>query len=54
MIGFDNIPEATHYRPALTTVEIGARRIGEEAAELLLRRIKSRKGRPKASFSRHG
>ena len=41
VIGFDNIPEAAHYRPALTTVEIGARRIGEEAAGLLLRRIQA-------------
>jgi LacI family transcriptional regulator len=41
VIGFDNIPEAAMHRPALTTVAIGAREIGEEAASLLLRRIKS-------------
>ena len=41
VIGFDNIPEAAHSRPALTTIDIGARRIGEEAANLLLRRIKA-------------
>ena len=41
MIGFDNIPEAAHSRPALTTIDIGARQIGEEAANLLLRRIKA-------------
>jgi LacI family transcriptional regulator len=41
VIGFDNIPEAAHSRPALTTIEIGARRIGEEAANLLLRRVKA-------------
>ncbi len=41
VIGFDNIPEAAMHRPALTTVAIGAREIGEEAARLLLRRIKS-------------
>jgi LacI family transcriptional regulator len=41
VIGFDNIPEAAHSRPALTTIEIDARRIGEEAANLLLRRIKA-------------
>ena len=41
VIGFDNIPEAAMHRPALTTVAIAAREIGEEAASLLLRRIKS-------------
>ena len=40
VIGFDNIPEAAHHRPALTTVEIDGRQIGEEAARLLVRRIK--------------
>ena len=40
VIGFDNIAEASLHRPALTTVSIGARQIGEEAAKLLLRRIK--------------
>ncbi len=39
VIGFDNIPEGALHRPALTTVAIGAREIGEEAASLLLRRI---------------
>ena len=46
MIGFDNIAEAALYRPALTTIAIDARRIGEEAASLLLRRIKAPKGAP--------
>ena len=46
VIGFDNIPEAAHYRPALTTIEIGAREIGEAAANLLLRRIKAPAGPP--------
>jgi len=41
VIGFDNIPEAAHARPALTTIDIGARQIGVEAAHLLLRRIKA-------------
>jgi LacI family transcriptional regulator len=40
-VGFDNIPEGAMRRPSLTTVAIGAREIGEEAARLLLRRIKS-------------
>jgi len=46
VVGFDNIAEAGLYRPTLSTVEIGARRIGEEAARLLLRRIAA----PQASF----
>jgi LacI family transcriptional regulator len=46
VIGFDNIAEAAHYRPALTTIAIGARQIGEEAAQLLLRRIKAPSGAP--------
>ena len=41
VIGFDNIPAAAHQRPGLTTIEIGARQIGEEAARLLVRRIKA-------------
>ena len=40
VIGFDNIPEAAHHRPTLTTVEIDGRLIGSEAARLLVRRIK--------------
>jgi LacI family transcriptional regulator len=46
VIGFDNIPEAAHSRPALTTIDIGGRRIGEEAANLLLRRVKDPVGAP--------
>ena len=34
-------PEAAHHRPTLTTIEIDARQIGEEAARLLVRRIKT-------------
>jgi len=48
VIGFDNIAEAALYRPALTTIAIDARRIGEEAASLLLRRIKSQKAAPES------
>jgi LacI family transcriptional regulator len=46
VVGFDNIVEAALHRPALSTVAIGARQIGEEAANLLLRRIASPKGPP--------
>ena len=48
VIGFDNIPEAAHSRPALTTIDIGARQIGEEAANLLLRRVKAPAGAPES------
>ena len=47
-IGFDNIPEGAMHRPALTSVAIGAREIGEESARLLLRRIKSPDGSPES------
>ena len=36
------------HRPALTTIDIGAREIGEEAAHLLLRRIKSPDASPES------
>jgi LacI family transcriptional regulator len=48
VIGFDNISEAAHHRPALTTIDIGARHIGEEAARLLVRRIGSPRGAPES------
>jgi LacI family transcriptional regulator len=48
VIGFDNIPEGAMHRPALTTVAIGGRAIGEEAARLLLRRIKSPESSPES------
>ncbi|MBN9008659.1 MAG: substrate-binding domain-containing protein, partial [Rhizobiales bacterium] len=46
VIGFDNLAEAALYRPALTTVAVGGRLIGQEAANLLLRRIKAPDGAP--------
>ena len=48
VVGFDNIPEGAMHRPALTTVAIGGRQIGEEGARLLLRRIKSPEGPPES------
>lgn len=48
VIGFDNIQEGAMHRPALTTVAIGARQIGEEAARLLLRRLNSPDGSPES------
>ena len=48
VIGFDNIAEAAFHRPALTTIAIDARRLGEEAANLLLQRIKAPNGPPES------
>lgn len=39
IVGFDDIADAALVRPALTTVSISPRQIGEEAARLLLDRI---------------
>lgn len=41
VIGFDDVAEAALWGPALSTVAISPRRIGEEAARLLLERIAS-------------
>src|SRR6185295_9454335 len=39
VVGFDDIAEAALSQPALTTVAISPRQIGEEAARLLLERV---------------
>ncbi len=39
IVGFDNIADSALWHPALTTVSIPPRRIGEEAVRLLLNRI---------------
>jgi LacI family transcriptional regulator, galactose operon repressor len=46
LVGFDNIAEAALSRPALTTIAVEPRQIGEEVAELILRRIADPDGRP--------
>ena len=39
VIGFDNVPEASLWHPSLTTVSADPRGLGENAAQLILRRI---------------
>jgi LacI family transcriptional regulator len=39
VVGFDDIAEATLWRPALTSVAVARQTVGRTAAELLLRRI---------------
>ena len=39
VVGFDDVPEAAHYRPPLTTVSQDFARIGELAVEVLLGQI---------------
>ena len=43
--GFDDIAEASVWSPALTTIAVNPRRIGMEAATLLMRRIADPKGK---------
>jgi LacI family transcriptional regulator len=41
VIGFDDIEEAALWQPGLTTVAIDSKRIGAEAAHLLIERIEN-------------
>jgi LacI family transcriptional regulator len=41
VIGFDDIDEAKHMFPALTSVAVNARNLGSRAAQLLMRQIAS-------------
>jgi len=46
VVGFDDIAEAGLWSPPLTTIASNPRRIGEEAVNLLIRRISDPSGRP--------
>ncbi len=48
VIGFDDVPEASLWHPSLTTVSADPRGLGENAAQLMLRRITA----PEASIRR--
>lgn len=38
-MGFDDIPLASYFTPSLSTISAPNRRLGEKAAELLLRQL---------------
>lgn len=46
IVGFNDIAMATHVEPPLTTIHLSLCRIGEIAADLLLRQVKTRQWEP--------
>ena len=48
VIGFDDIEEAKHTRPALSSVAVNARDLGSRAAQLLMRHLASGDFEPEA------
>jgi LacI family transcriptional regulator len=42
VVGFDDVVEAEHYMPALTSVAVDAAGLGERAAHVVLKMIQSR------------
>ena len=42
VVGFDDVTEAEHYSPALTSVSVDTPRLGERAAHAVLKMIQSR------------
>ena len=50
VIGFDDIEEAKHMLPALTSVAVNARNLGSRAAQLLMRQIASGNFEPESIF----
>ncbi|UQR66659.1 LacI family transcriptional regulator [Bradyrhizobium sp. C-145] len=50
VVGFDDIAEATLWRPALTTVAIPRANVGKVATQLLLQRISNRDGPYKSTL----
>lgn len=52
-VGFDDIPFAAVYEPALTTVRTPRRKMGELGAQMLLRNLKSSPSKPKSVIVKH-
>ena len=52
IIGFDDVPEASAARPALSTVRQPMQRLGAEAARMLLSLMRVRCSRPRISTCR--
>ena len=50
VVGFDDIPDARHLSPALTTIDVDAQHLGERAAQLLLRQIASGDNTPETQL----
>jgi LacI family transcriptional regulator len=50
VIGFDDIDEARHMRPALTSVAVGGQSLGERAAHLLMRQIANKGSEPETQL----
>ncbi len=48
VVGFDDIDEAKHMFPALTSVAVNARALGARAAQLLMRQLASGDAEPEA------
>ncbi|TIS30910.1 MAG: LacI family transcriptional regulator, partial [Mesorhizobium sp.] len=42
VVGFDDVAEAEHYMPALTSVAVDTPGLGERAAHVMLKMIQSR------------
>jgi LacI family transcriptional regulator len=50
LVGFDDIDEAKHTYPALTSVAVNGRSLGARAAQLLMRQIDSGESAPEAQL----
>lgn len=42
LVGYDDIPEASHISPALTTIQLPKKQLGQKAVEILLNRLQGK------------